>query len=134
MAATRWASRSLRGAARSALRSRATIHGPSQSGHSCSRCGNSAGASGGMYIDARQSRRPALSRAVTATAYPATGAASCSLSHPAGRATATPPGCRGPSAPTMDAMVRAPGSTTAHSAAAYACQCASCSRHGRPRS
>eukprot|EP00969_Alexandrium_andersonii_P335058 14807601-Alexandrium_andersonii.AAC.1 len=34
----------------------------------------------------------------------------------------------------MDATVRAPGSTAAHSAAAYASQWVSCSRHGRPRS
>eukprot|EP00969_Alexandrium_andersonii_P279004 12330960-Alexandrium_andersonii.AAC.1 len=32
MVATRWASRSLRGAVKSALRSPATIHGPSHSG------------------------------------------------------------------------------------------------------
>eukprot|EP00969_Alexandrium_andersonii_P238490 10527168-Alexandrium_andersonii.AAC.1 len=34
----------------------------------------------------------------------------------------------------MDAMARPPGSTAAHSAAAYASQCVSGSRHGRPRS
>eukprot|EP00969_Alexandrium_andersonii_P038181 1673264-Alexandrium_andersonii.AAC.2 len=47
---------------------------------------------------------------------------------------ATPPGCRGPSAPTMEATARAPGSTADRSAAAYSSQCVSCSRQGRPRS
>eukprot|EP00969_Alexandrium_andersonii_P335267 14817416-Alexandrium_andersonii.AAC.1 len=47
---------------------------------------------------------------------------------------ATPPGWRDPAPPTIDEIVRAPGSTTAHSAAAYASQCVSCRRHGRPRS
>eukprot|EP00969_Alexandrium_andersonii_P363988 15463159-Alexandrium_andersonii.AAC.1 len=55
-------------------------------------------------------------------------------SQPAGNTTATPPGCFRPSAPTIEATVHAPGSTAVHSAAAYASQCVSCGRQGRPRS
>eukprot|EP00969_Alexandrium_andersonii_P057102 2519309-Alexandrium_andersonii.AAC.1 len=55
-------------------------------------------------------------------------------SQPAGNAAAIPPGCFRPSAPTIEATVRAPGSTAAHSAVAYAPQCVSCSRQGSPRS
>eukprot|EP00969_Alexandrium_andersonii_P346587 15322973-Alexandrium_andersonii.AAC.1 len=61
--------------------------------------------------------RPALSRARAATAYPGIGAASWMHPQPAGRTIAMPPGCFGPAAPTMEATVRAPGSTADHSAA-----------------
>eukprot|EP00969_Alexandrium_andersonii_P250292 11061464-Alexandrium_andersonii.AAC.1 len=48
IAATRWASRSFLGVARSALRSPATNQRPSQSGQACSGSTKSAVASGGM--------------------------------------------------------------------------------------
>eukprot|EP00969_Alexandrium_andersonii_P239030 10552415-Alexandrium_andersonii.AAC.1 len=61
----------------------------------------SAVASGGMYTEARQSGRPALSRARTAMAYPGTNTASSSEVQPAGRTTATPPGWRAVVAPAI---------------------------------
>eukprot|EP00969_Alexandrium_andersonii_P354191 15441617-Alexandrium_andersonii.AAC.1 len=87
-----------------------------------------------MYTEAKQWGRPALSRARTASAYPGTSTVSSSAVQPTGNTMATPPGCRVAVAPAMEASVRAPGSTAAHSAAACSSQCVSCRRHGRPRS